>query len=235
MQGAIWELDSETELWAERWRTGRLQDIGFPPLDEALPIYAHLSSERLAELPEDARALDVDAWRLPVFAPQPPLAPDARQLVFRPPRSWRPTSAPRSCTRCSASPTRWRSRAACPLRRRVHAGRDRARGRALQRRPRAPGRAAFARAVELLRRCGWSTCSASAPICVENAPRGRLDRLRDTSLECSHDDSHRVGGAGGASAACASPSSVWATVRARSCRASTTTGACRPRRTRPGA
>jgi hypothetical protein len=83
MQGAIWEVESETELWAERWREGRLQDLGFPPLDEALPIYAHLPRERLDALPEEARALDVEAWRLPVFAPQLPLVPDARQLVFR--------------------------------------------------------------------------------------------------------------------------------------------------------
>jgi hypothetical protein len=83
MQGAIWELETENEVWAERWRAGRLQDLGFPPADEALPIYAHLTPERLSDLPETARALDVDAWRLPVFAPQLPVAPDARQLVFR--------------------------------------------------------------------------------------------------------------------------------------------------------
>jgi hypothetical protein len=83
MQGAIWELETENEVWAERWRAGRLQDLGFPPADEALPIYAHLAPERLGDLPETARALDVDAWRLPVFAPQLPVAPDARQLVFR--------------------------------------------------------------------------------------------------------------------------------------------------------
>jgi hypothetical protein len=83
MQGAIWELESENELWAERWRAGRLQDIGFPPRDESLPLYAFLPADELAALPEDARALDVDAWRLPVWQPELPVAADARQLVFR--------------------------------------------------------------------------------------------------------------------------------------------------------
>jgi hypothetical protein len=83
MQGAIWELDPENEQWAERWRAGRLQDLGFPPREEALPIYARLRPEELAAIPEEARALEVDAWRLPVWQPQLPVAPDARQLLFR--------------------------------------------------------------------------------------------------------------------------------------------------------
>ena len=84
MQGTIWELDTETRVWAERWRTGRLEDLGFPPRDDAvLALYAHLRPEELAALPADARALEVDAWRLPVWQPELPVAADARHAVFR--------------------------------------------------------------------------------------------------------------------------------------------------------
>jgi hypothetical protein len=84
MQGTIWELDTETRVWAERWRTGRLEDLGFPPRDDAvLALYAHLPPEELAALPADARALEVDAWRLPVWQPELPVASDARHAVFR--------------------------------------------------------------------------------------------------------------------------------------------------------
>ena len=84
MQGTIWELDTETRVWAERWRTGRLEDLGFPPRDGAvLALYAHLPPEELAALPADARALEVDAWRLPVWQPELPVAADARHAVFR--------------------------------------------------------------------------------------------------------------------------------------------------------
>ena len=42
MQGAIWELDTDLDEWALRWRTGRLQDMGFPPWDEAMQIFGYL-------------------------------------------------------------------------------------------------------------------------------------------------------------------------------------------------
>jgi hypothetical protein len=84
LQGTIWELDTETRVWAERWRTGRLEDLGFPPRDDAvLALYAHLPPEELAALPADARALEVDAWRLPVWRPELPVSVDARHGVFR--------------------------------------------------------------------------------------------------------------------------------------------------------
>lgn len=84
MQGAIWELDSETEVWARRWRVGRLEDLGFPERSEAtLALYSHLPPEEIARVPEEARALDTEAWRLPVWQPRLPVAPDARHAVFR--------------------------------------------------------------------------------------------------------------------------------------------------------
>jgi len=84
MQGTIWELESDTQVWAQRWREGRLEDLGFRPRDECvLALYSRLPPEKLAALPEEARALDVSAWRLPVWKPDLPVASDARHLLFR--------------------------------------------------------------------------------------------------------------------------------------------------------
>ncbi len=83
LQGTIWELDPELEVWARRWREGRLQDLGFPPPDEAVDIYAFLRPEDRGRLPEEARALDVAAWRLPIWTPTLPVAADARLPLFR--------------------------------------------------------------------------------------------------------------------------------------------------------
>lgn len=43
-----WEVPSEMEETALRFRVGRLQDLGFPPLDEAMAIYAWVDPEPLA-------------------------------------------------------------------------------------------------------------------------------------------------------------------------------------------
>lgn len=83
MQGAIWEIDTEMEEWALRWRAGRLEDMGFPQWEEAMGIYGFLRREQRTLLPTEERALDVDAWRLPVWLPQLPVDPDAGHLVFR--------------------------------------------------------------------------------------------------------------------------------------------------------
>jgi hypothetical protein len=39
VQGAVWELTSDTEEWALRWRASRLLDLGFPPWEEAMSVY----------------------------------------------------------------------------------------------------------------------------------------------------------------------------------------------------
>jgi hypothetical protein len=83
LQGAVWELDSDLEEWALRWRTGRLEDLGFPSWDEAMRIYGFIRPERRAELPAKARALDVSEWHLPVWMTELPAARDARHAVFR--------------------------------------------------------------------------------------------------------------------------------------------------------
>lgn len=83
LQGVIWELESDTEEWASRWRSGRLEDLGFPPWDEAIRIRAFLRPERLGALEDNTRVLDVEAWRLPVWIPELPVRSDSRHLVFR--------------------------------------------------------------------------------------------------------------------------------------------------------
>ncbi|WP_136514318.1 DUF6178 family protein [Geomonas edaphica] len=42
MEGVKGDVDLEMEEQCQRFRTGRLQDLGFPPLDEALSIYARV-------------------------------------------------------------------------------------------------------------------------------------------------------------------------------------------------
>lgn len=83
LQGVIWELPTETEEWAHRWRSGRLEDLGFPPWDEAMQIYGYVRPDRTAALGEPGRALEADAWRLPVWLPRLPSGSDARHAIFR--------------------------------------------------------------------------------------------------------------------------------------------------------
>ena len=72
MQSLLWELRSDTEEWALRWRTGRLEDLGFPSWDDAMRVYRFMEPQRRSELPRGGEPLDVDAWRLPVWLPQLP-------------------------------------------------------------------------------------------------------------------------------------------------------------------
>jgi hypothetical protein len=83
MQGTMWELESENEEWALRWRTGRLQDLGFPQWDEAMSVYRFIDADDWAAIPEGARPLDIGEWHLPQWIPNLPADPDGRHLVFR--------------------------------------------------------------------------------------------------------------------------------------------------------
>ena len=83
LQGAIWELDGDLEEWALRWRTGRLEDLGFPSWDEAMRIYGYVRPSERDQIPEGAHALDVDAWPLPVFLPELPATLSRSYSVFR--------------------------------------------------------------------------------------------------------------------------------------------------------
>jgi hypothetical protein len=82
LQGAVWELDSDLHEWALRWRTGRLQDLGFPPWDEAMRIYRFVAPEERAALPEAEGPLDVEEWHLPVWIPELPAVRDAGHRIF---------------------------------------------------------------------------------------------------------------------------------------------------------
>ena len=83
LQGVIWELPSNEEEFALRWRTGRLQDLGFPPREEALSIYAFLEVEQLDAIPDAGAPLDVAPWRLPVWIPSLPAADSEGHRIFR--------------------------------------------------------------------------------------------------------------------------------------------------------
>ena len=83
MQGAIWELEGECEESALRWRTNRLQDLGFPVWEEAMAIYGVLREEERTRLAAEPCALDVAPFHLPVWVPELPAAADARHALFR--------------------------------------------------------------------------------------------------------------------------------------------------------
>jgi hypothetical protein len=83
LQAVHAELGIETEEWALRWRSGRLQDLGFPPLEDAKRIYAFVRKERLADLPSELRTARVGEWPLPVWMPSLPIEGGAEHLLFR--------------------------------------------------------------------------------------------------------------------------------------------------------
>ncbi len=83
MQSVREELEPEIEEWALRWRTGRLEDLGFPPWDSAMRIYGHLRPENLAEIPSPARARAVADWKLPVWITHLPEAAESGHSLFR--------------------------------------------------------------------------------------------------------------------------------------------------------
>jgi hypothetical protein len=83
MQGIIHELDTVNEEWALRWRTGRLEDLGFPPWDSAMQIYHFIRREDRTAISDEATSLVVGEWHLPVWIPKLPAAADHQHLLFR--------------------------------------------------------------------------------------------------------------------------------------------------------
>ncbi len=77
------ELPSENEEWALRWRTGRLEDLGFPSWDTSMRIYGFLRPDRLAEIDDEPRALDLESWALPVWMSELPETRSAERALFR--------------------------------------------------------------------------------------------------------------------------------------------------------
>jgi hypothetical protein len=84
LQSVIWELAPENEEWALRWRAGRLEDMGFPPWEEAMNLYRYLPPEQRGVLPQDAAPLaPASQWQLPVAMPRLPAKLDEAGLLFR--------------------------------------------------------------------------------------------------------------------------------------------------------
>jgi hypothetical protein len=84
LQSVIWELAPENEEWALRWRAGRLEDMGFPPWEEAMNLYRYLPPEQRGALPQDAAPLaPASRWQLPVAMPRLPAKLDEAGLLFR--------------------------------------------------------------------------------------------------------------------------------------------------------
>ncbi len=77
------ELPTDNQEWALRWRTGRLEDLGFPAWDAAMRIYGFLRPDRRSDLPADEAALDVDREALPVWVSQLPGEQSDERALFR--------------------------------------------------------------------------------------------------------------------------------------------------------
>ncbi len=82
MLAVRWELTSDSEEWALRWRTGRLEDLGFPTWDDAMQIYRFLGPEQRTALPPEVRPIEIGAWQLPVWIPQLPEVGGPGDRVF---------------------------------------------------------------------------------------------------------------------------------------------------------
>lgn len=83
LQAVIWELPTETEEWARRWRGGRLEDLGFPPLDEAKGIYAFLSKTNVDRISEETRSFELEDYPMPVWMPNFPVTAETDYSLFR--------------------------------------------------------------------------------------------------------------------------------------------------------
>lgn len=83
IQGVVEELVPEMEEWALRWRTGRLEDLGFPSWDSAMGIYGFLRPDKLAELPREAPVLDLEGFGLPAWTSTLPAARAEERALFR--------------------------------------------------------------------------------------------------------------------------------------------------------
>jgi hypothetical protein len=83
LQAVNAELEVETEELALRWRCARLEDLGFPPLEDSKRIYSFVRKEQLALLPSEPRTFERGEWPLPVWMPSLPVGRDAEQLLFR--------------------------------------------------------------------------------------------------------------------------------------------------------
>jgi Family of unknown function (DUF6178) len=83
IQAVFEEFGTENEEWALRWRTGRLEDLGFPAWDRAMRIYGFLRPDRRADLPADTHVLDLDGMSLPIQVSDLPGRLSEERSLFR--------------------------------------------------------------------------------------------------------------------------------------------------------
>ena len=82
MHAIQWELPSDSEEWALRWRTGRLEDLGFPTWDDGMRVYRFLGPAARRELPAEPPK-PPESWTLPVWLPQLPETGGPGDRIFR--------------------------------------------------------------------------------------------------------------------------------------------------------
>jgi len=90
IQAVLEELPMENEEWALRWRTGRLEDLGFPPWDTAMRIYGFLRPDRLPDLPKEDFTLGLEDSSLPVWNSELPGTRGEEHALFRATREMGP-------------------------------------------------------------------------------------------------------------------------------------------------
>ncbi|MBU5638215.1 hypothetical protein KOM00_15915 [Geomonas sp. Red69] len=82
MEGVKGDVDLELEEQCQRFRTGRLQDLGFPPLEEALSIYARIHPDHFQlQGGKDLAAAGEGGQLIPVFADEGTLLSRALDLA----------------------------------------------------------------------------------------------------------------------------------------------------------
>jgi len=83
MQAVMWEMESDLEEWALRWRNGRIADLGFPSWEESMRIYGFLRPEQRTVLAEAGTTQATADWDLPVWIPNLPALSATDYSIFR--------------------------------------------------------------------------------------------------------------------------------------------------------
>jgi hypothetical protein len=83
MQAVMWELEPELEEYALRWRTGRIEDLGFPPWEDSMRIYGLLRPDQRSLLADQPLAHGASEWDLPVWLPELPALSGQDYALFR--------------------------------------------------------------------------------------------------------------------------------------------------------
>jgi hypothetical protein len=153
LQSVIWELPTENEEWALKWRTGRMQDLGFPSWEEAAGIYARPRVARRSRRSRTSRRRS-GSGTCRCSCPSSRRWPMRRSRSSAPRRSSTTTAAGVSSTRSSRSPTRSPSRIGC---RSATPSRSRSPSRR-RRRSRAEASTSWCGVTASRRRRSWAAC-----------------------------------------------------------------------------